>query len=128
MEAKIAKRIKIAKLLEAGRTAEVSLADQTKEVVIGGSALTKSEALEIFYGKAKAAAEAKAAAGRDAASLDPRDPNFNPDVMPDDGYRGPRGPQASQAAKAVSPAGAVQPVEKTVEMYKGIQKTVINVK
>lgn len=130
MEAKIARRIKIAKLLEAGRTAEVSLADQTKEIVIGGSALTKSEALEIFYGKAKAAAEAKAAAGaRGAAALDPRDPNFNPDAMgEDDGYRGPRGPQTSQAAKAVSASGAVQPVEKTVEMYKGIQKTVINVK
>lgn len=128
MEAKIAKQLKIAKLIQSGKTLEVDLADKTKEVVIGGSTLTKKEALEIFYGKGKEDAKTSAAK-TSAAALDPLDPNFNPDALADDGYRGPRGPQTvSPAAKALSPSSAVQPVEKTVEMYKGIQKSVINVK
>ncbi len=127
MEEKLAKLKKKGDTLP-GQTQEIAIAGQTKEVVIGGEMLSKKEALEIFYGKAKPAEDARDKSGR-KASLDPRDPNFNPDAMEDDGYRGPRGPQsAAQALSPLTPAGVVQPVEKSVEMYKGIQKSVINVK
>ncbi len=129
MEEKISKRLKLSKLM-AGRTQEINLEGQTKEILIGGEMLNKSEALEIFYGKGKQADAKDRTARPGAASLDPRDPNFNPDEI-DDGYRGPRGPQTQAARPGQAQqqqSGVVQPVEKTIEMYKGIQKTVINVK
>ncbi len=128
MEAKLNRQKKIDRHA-AGQTQEIALTDATKEVVIGGSMLTKKEALEIFYGKGKET-DAKERGKRGTASRDPRDPDFNPDEEFGDGYRGPRGPQpAVNTAHAQKQPGAVtQPVEKTVEMYKGINKTVINVK
>ncbi len=131
MEEKIARHLKLSKSM-AGRTHEISLEGQTKEILIGGQMLNKAEALEIFYGKGKPADAKGKASRQEAAFLDPSDPDFDPDAI-DDGYRGPRGPQtraagSQQLQQPQQQPGVVQPVEKTVEMYKGIQKIVINVK
>jgi len=96
--------------------------------------LTRKEALDIFSSSKK-----EQAGGRTGmANMDPRDPGFNPDADNGD----PFSPAAQQRRAAQGNLGqtpgapgtpgrspaTIQPVDKTVEMYKGIQKTVINVK
>ncbi len=110
-----------------GGTKEIIMVNgSTKEIVVSKK-LTKKEAIEIFAGKQEGAA----AAGKKRMTMDPRDPNFNPDLMTEDpgnqgGSRQPRSTQQN-AQKPAAPA-VVQPVEIPVEMYKGTTKTVINVK
>jgi len=99
----------------------------SKEVMMG-KALTKKEALEIFAGKPAVTAQ-----NPRRPVFDPSDPNFNPDVlMEQQNQGGPRGPQTLQqvpGAQQQKPAVTVsQPVETSIEMYKGIQKSVITVK
>ena len=125
MEEKMNKAKQKAQILQ-GQTKEVAIEGQTKEVVIGGEMLTKKEALEIFYGKPTSAQAQKLKLDAAAMSqMDPSDPNFNPDKMYESGPEG----QKLQPRTFQKPgANPSQPVENTIEMFKGTSKTVINVK